>query len=127
MTFVRGHRSSYDAWVTAGAKGWGFDDLGPASPGHPVAAAGLEAAAQAGYPRAADISGGLQEGFGWCDMNIAGGRRQSARDAYLTPALSRPNLHVVTGALVPGSGWRATAAPEWTTARAPACTSRAAP
>jgi choline dehydrogenase-like flavoprotein len=126
MTFVRGHRGSYDAWVTAGATGWGFEDLlpyfrrsehaalrdpavrgdrgpltvGPASPGHPVAAAGLEAAAQAGYPRAADISGGLEQGFGWCDMNIADGRRQSARDAYLSPALGRPNLDVVTSALV---------------------------
>jgi choline dehydrogenase len=29
MNFVRGHRASYDAWVTAGAKGWGFDDLLP--------------------------------------------------------------------------------------------------
>jgi choline dehydrogenase len=126
MNFVRGHRSSYDAWVTAGATGWGFDDLlpyfrrserttgrdpalrgdagpltvGPASPGHPVAAAGLEAAAEAGYPRAADISGGLEEGFGWCDLTIVDGRRQSARDAYLDPALSRPNLDVVAGALV---------------------------
>ena len=126
MNFVRGHRASYDAWATAGATGWGFDDLlpyfrrsesaagrdpalrgdrgplavGPASPGHPVAAAGLAAAAEAGYLRAADISGGLEEGFGWCDLNIADGRRQSARDAYLAPALSRPNLDVITGALV---------------------------
>ncbi|HTF55081.1 MAG TPA: GMC family oxidoreductase N-terminal domain-containing protein, partial [Pseudonocardia sp.] len=30
MNFVRGHRASYDAWVTTGAKGWGFDDLLPA-------------------------------------------------------------------------------------------------
>jgi choline dehydrogenase len=126
MNFVRGYHGSYDAWAKAGAAGWGFDDLlpyfrrsehatgrdpavrgdqgpltvGPAAAGHPVAAAGLEAAAQAGYPRAADISGGLEEGFGWCDMNIVNGRRQSARDAYLTPALSRPNLDVVTSALV---------------------------
>jgi choline dehydrogenase len=126
MNFVRGHRGSYDAWVTAGATGWGFDDLlpyfrrsehatgrdpavrgdagplrvGPAAPRHPVAAAGLQAAAQAGYPRAADISGGLEEGFGWCDLTIVDGLRQSARDAYLTPALSRPNLDVATGALV---------------------------
>jgi choline dehydrogenase len=126
LNFVRGHRGSYDAWVKAGATGWGFDDLlpffrrsehapgrdpavrgdsgpltvGPASPGHPVAAAGLEAAAQAGYRQADDISGGLEEGFGWCDLNIVDGRRQSARDAYLTPALNRPNLDVVTGALV---------------------------
>jgi choline dehydrogenase len=33
-------------------------------------------------------------------MNIMDGHRQSARDAYLTPALSRPNLDVVTSALV---------------------------
>jgi choline dehydrogenase len=42
----------------------------------------------------------MEEGFGWCDLNIVDGRRQSARDAYLTPALSRPNLDVVTSALV---------------------------
>ena len=81
----------------ATAARWRWD---PPSPGHPLAAAGLEAAAQAGYRRAADISGGLEEGFGWCDLNIADGRRQSARDAYLSPALGRPNLDVVTGALV---------------------------
>jgi choline dehydrogenase-like flavoprotein len=126
MNFVRGYRGSYDAWVKAGATGWGFEDLlpyfrrsehttgrdpavrgdagpltvGPAAARHPVATAGLEAAAQAGYPRAADISSGLEEGFGWCDLNIVDGRRQSARDAYLAPALSRPNLDVVTSALV---------------------------
>src|SRR3954471_8236682 len=126
MNFVRGHRASYDAWVTAGAKGWGFDDLlpafkrsehtegrdpalrgvgGPLQPGpavrrHPIPEAALEAAEQAGYPMARDISGGLEEGFGWCDLNIVDGRRQSAADAYLAPILSRPNLDVVTDALV---------------------------
>lgn len=29
LTFARGHRSSYDAWVDQGATGWGFDDLLP--------------------------------------------------------------------------------------------------
>jgi choline dehydrogenase len=103
MNFVRGHRGSYDAWVKADATGWGFDDLlpyfrrsehttgrdpavrgnagplrvGPATARHPVAVAGLEAAAQAGYPRAADISSGLEEGFGWCDLTIVDGRRQA--------------------------------------------------
>jgi choline dehydrogenase-like flavoprotein len=126
MNFVRGHRASYDAWVTAGAKGWGFDDLlpafkrsehaegrdpalrgvgGPLTPGpavqrHPIAEAGLQAAGQAGYPRARDISGGLEEGFGWCDLNIVDGRRQSAADAYLAPIRCRPNLDVVTDAVV---------------------------
>jgi choline dehydrogenase-like flavoprotein len=126
MNFVRGHRASYDAWVTAGAKGWGFDDLlpafkrsehtegrdpmvrgvgGPLRPGpavqrHPIAEAGLEAAEQAGFRIAQDISGGLEEGFAFCDLSIVDGRRQSAADAYLTPILSRPNLDVVTDALV---------------------------
>src|ERR1700754_3110178 len=26
MNYVRGHRSSYDAWVKAGLTDWGFDD-----------------------------------------------------------------------------------------------------
>lgn len=29
LNFLRGHRSSYDAWVEQGAIGWGFDDLLP--------------------------------------------------------------------------------------------------
>ncbi|MFE0173284.1 GMC family oxidoreductase [Streptomyces sp. NPDC059002] len=126
MVFARGHRSCYDRWAREGAKGWGFDDLlpyfkrsehaegrdpalrgiggpltvAPAAPAHPVIEACLEAAAQTGYARAADISGGLEEGFGLTDLNIVDGRRQSAADAYLRPVLDRPNLTVVTGALV---------------------------
>jgi choline dehydrogenase len=126
MNFVRGHRASYDAWARRGAKGWGFDDLlpffmrsehtegrdpalrgrggplkpAPAAQGHPLAQAGLQAAAQAGHPIVTDISSGAEQGFGWCDLNIADGRRQSAADAYLRPVLARPNLDVVTGALV---------------------------
>jgi choline dehydrogenase len=126
MNFVRGHRASYDAWARRGAKGWGFDDLlpffmrsehtegrdpalrgqdgplrpAPAAQGHPLAQAGLQAAAQAGHPMATDISSGVEQGFGWCDLNIVDGRRQSAVDAYLRPVLGRPNLDVVTGALV---------------------------
>ncbi|MFC8709037.1 GMC family oxidoreductase [Streptomyces sp. NPDC057197] len=128
MVWARGHRSSYDAWETAGAKGWGFDallpyfrrgenavgahrdpalrgtdgalDVAAATQRHPVAAAALEAAAEVGHARASDISGGLEEGFGWVDLNIAGGARQSAADAYLRPVLDRPNLTVVTDARV---------------------------
>ncbi|SNS37049.1 choline dehydrogenase [Streptosporangium subroseum] len=124
MAFVRGHRSSYDAWAGAGAEGWGFDDLlpylrrsehaegrdpalrgvsgpltvtPPSSP-HPVSEAALAAAAELGYPAAEDINSGLEEGFGLVDRNIVDGRRQSAADAYLLPVLHRPNLTVVTDA-----------------------------
>jgi len=122
MVFTRGHRSSYDAWGAAGAKAWGFDDLlpyfrrseaterrdpavrgfdgplrvAPARSPHPVSEAGLAAAAELGYPMAADINSGLEEGFGWSDLNIVDGRRQSAADAYLSPARQRPNLTVLT-------------------------------
>jgi choline dehydrogenase len=126
MVVVRGHRSSYDAWTAAGAPGWGFDDLlpffrrsesaagraaevqgvdgqmvvAPAAQPHPLAAAGLGAALEAGHLKATDISGGLEQGFGWTDLNIAGGARQSTADAYLRPVVDRPNLDVVTDALV---------------------------
>jgi choline dehydrogenase-like flavoprotein len=126
MIFMRGHRSSYDAWPVAGAKGWGFDDLlpyfrrseqthgrdpalrgvagpldvRPAPSRHPLAEAGLAAALELGHRAATDISGGLEEGFGWCDLTIADGKRVSASDAYLAPALTRPNLELVTNALV---------------------------
>jgi choline dehydrogenase-like flavoprotein len=126
MIFMRGHRSSYDAWPASGAPGWGFDDLlpylrrserthghdpalrgvagpldvGPATSRHPLAEAGLAAAVEVGYSEAIDVSGGLETGFGWCDLTIADGKRVSASDAYLAPALTRPNLELVTNALV---------------------------
>lgn len=127
LTFVRGHRASYDAWVDQGAKGWGFDDLlpyfkqsettqgrdtevrgtdGPLTVGasaepSPVVIAALTATADLGYETARDISGGIETGFGLADSNIKDGRRQSAADAYLDEAtLGRPNLQMVTDALV---------------------------
>lgn len=126
MIFARGHRASYDAWVDAGAKGWGYDDLlpyfrrsettqrrdadsrgvdgpltvGPTADPSPVVLAGVQAAAELGFETARDISSGLETGFGLTDGNIKHDVRQSASDAYLTPALDRANLHIVTDARV---------------------------
>ena len=126
MVFARGHHDSYADWSQFGAKGWTFDDLlpyfkrsetvphghptirgidgplcvAPACPPNEVAAACLAAAEQVGYPRAHDVSGGLEIGFGAPDLTIVNGRRQSAADAYLTPAAARPNLDVVAEAMV---------------------------
>jgi choline dehydrogenase len=126
MLFTRGHRSSYERWADGGAKNWLFDDLlpyfrrientvgrdpalrgldgpltvAPAEPVNPVLAAALEGAIEMGQRRASDISGGLEEGFGPVDLNIAGGQRQSAADAYLRPVRDRANLTIVSDALV---------------------------
>jgi choline dehydrogenase len=62
-------------------------------------AAWLKAAAEAGYPHSADVNGFQQEGFGRMDMTVGGGRRSSAANAYLKPAMRRPNLKVMTHAL----------------------------
>ena len=130
MAHVRGHRAVYDGWAAAGAAGWGFADLlpffrrseraagrdpalrGTAGPvpvapvpeadRHPVALAFAGALRSAGCPATDDLSGAVQEGVAWLDLAIAGGERVSAADAYLRPALDRPNLTVLTGCVVTG-------------------------
>ncbi|MEU8947110.1 GMC family oxidoreductase N-terminal domain-containing protein [Streptomyces sp. NPDC048489] len=125
MVFARGHHTGYAAWSDHGAEGWTYDDLlpyfrrsetaaggapgrgtngplfvGPAEEPNEVLLACLSGAVEAGHRRAFDISGGLEEGFAPVDLNIVAGRRQSAADAYLAPAANRPNLDVVTDAVV---------------------------
>jgi len=122
LAHVRGHRGVYDQWPT----GWRFADLLPyfmrseradgrdpalrgtegpvpvtavAHP-HPVASAFVEALTAAGYPRTGDLSGRSPEGVAWADLAMADGERVSAADAYLRPALGRPNLMVLTDCLV---------------------------
>jgi choline dehydrogenase len=124
MVHIRGHRTVYDDWAEGGAKGWSHDELlryfrrtetavgrdpglrgviGPvwAAPTTEVddgSLVFLEALTQAGHALTTDISGERQHGAFWCDLTVLQGRRQSAADAYLTPVLSRPNLHLVTEA-----------------------------
>ncbi|WP_406442537.1 GMC family oxidoreductase N-terminal domain-containing protein [Streptomyces sp. NBC_00631] len=126
MMHVRGHRAVYDGWADNGAKGWSYAELlpffrrtetaigrDPALRGviGPVWAAPttrlddasltfLDALTEAGHDLTDDINGERQHGAFWCDLAGAGGRRQSAADAYLVPALDRPNLHLATQASV---------------------------
>src|SRR5690606_17459568 len=67
-----------------------------------LANAFIQAGIEAGYPYAEDVNGGQQEGFGPIDRTTRKGRRWSAARAYLYPAMARPNLTVVTGALALG-------------------------
>jgi len=124
MMHFRGDRSSYDAWEAAGATGWNYDALlpffkrseradardpiyrgkdgpmrvGPGSTTDQLWEACFEAAVATGHPANEDDNGAVAEGTSWHDVNIVGGKRQSAADAYLAPAVRRPNLTIVTSA-----------------------------
>jgi choline dehydrogenase len=126
MIYVRGHRADYDSWAAMGNIGWGYMDVLPyfkksenqhrgASDFHgvggpldvsdlrtinPVSRAFLEAVAQAGERHNEDFNGAEQRGFGFYQVNQRAGRRWSAADAYLKPAMKRPNLTVLTASHV---------------------------
>jgi len=73
-------------------------ERGPAT--NPLFSAFFAATEQAGYPRTDDVNGYRQEGFAHFDRNISNGRRLSAARAYLHPVMDRPNLTVITRAMV---------------------------
>ena len=126
MVFIRGHELDFEGWRQSGCQGWGYADVLPyfkrmerydggadtfrggdgplqvhrPTVDNPLAEAFLKAGEQAGYPRTEDISGYRQEGFGLFDRTTYRGERWSSARAYLHPVRHRPNLTVVTGALV---------------------------
>src|SRR5690606_27255453 len=60
----------------------------------------MQAIANAGLPVTQDIHAGDEEGASFVELTIdEKGRRASTYEAYLKPAMRRPNLAVVTGAL----------------------------
>ncbi len=123
MVYVRGHARDFDAWAEAGATGWSFADVQPYfqrmesaphgdpawrgtnGPLHvkrgdqhnPLFTALVEAGRQAGFQVTDDYNGAQQEGFSAMEQTIHRGRRWSTANAYLKPALKRPNLTVVRG------------------------------
>ena len=125
MVWVRGNPLDFEGWAEQGADGWGYADVLPyfkradahgegdaayrnvegplrnqyGTLKNPLHAAWLEASRQAGYPATSDYNGFQQEGFGRMGISVHNGRRWSTANAYLKPALSRPNLKVVTHAL----------------------------
>lgn len=95
--------ADFDGWAVPGWNGIPHRDLLHAEPVaelNPLSVAFLEACEAAGLPREAglrDASGPAAAPF---RLNIKGGRRWSAADAYLRPALQRGNLTVWTGVQV---------------------------
>ncbi len=138
MIYIRGNRHDYDCWRDDyGCEGWGFTDLLPyflraegnsrgASAYHGAAGplsvqdlrfksaltgAFLAAARNCGAPANDDFNGPDQDGVGYYQVTQKAGRRWSAADAYLHPSAGRPNLTILTDALVTGievDGGRAT-------------------
>jgi choline dehydrogenase len=124
MMYVRGVAADYDAWAAQGASGWGWEDVlpyfkrleaqtavqsdahGTQGPMHVSAPrspsvlthAFIEAAQSFGLPSNPDYNGASQDGVGLTQLKQYKGARWSAADAYLKPAMKRPNLTVITGA-----------------------------
>ncbi|MCR5858840.1 choline dehydrogenase [Mesorhizobium sp. J428] len=123
MVYVRGHARDFDHWAAQGAAGWAYADVlpyykrmehshggeegwrGTDGPLHvrrgqlfnPLYRAFVEAGKQAGFETTEDYNGSKQEGFGWMEQTIHMGRRWSAANAYLRPALRRPNVSLLKG------------------------------
>ena len=124
MVYVRGHARDFDHWAEVGAAGWAYADVlpyfkrmenwhggedgewrGHDGPLHvtrgpranPLFHAFVEAGRQAGYPVTADYNGRQQEGFGPMEATIWKGRRWSAANAYLKPALKGGNVALRRG------------------------------
>ena len=113
MMAIPGHRADYDAWADRGNEGWSFEELAPhfehvydtlaveeLREPNPLTHAFIEAAVQAGIPRSSKLGPTDLEGVRLTPVTQHRGRRWSAADAYLRPALRRPNLTVTTGAQV---------------------------
>ena len=67
---------------------------------HPMRTQWLEAAAELGLPVTDDFNGHHPEGFGCYQLTVRNGRRWSAADAFLRPALRRRNVKLETQAWV---------------------------
>ena len=127
MVYMRGHPLDYDRWADElGLTDWryanclpyfkagetsdrGADDWrggdGPLSVTKgtlesPLFDAFLQAGEQAGQGYSEDLNGFKPEGVARYDATKRNGRRCSAAVAHLHPALGRPNLTLVTGAMV---------------------------
>jgi choline dehydrogenase len=125
MVYIRGQAEDFDYWRQLGNTGWSFEDVlpyfkrsehqtrgvdayhGTGGPlcvsdvpdRHPICEAFIEAAMALGFPRNDDFNGARQDGVGFHQTTTRNGKRCSTAVGYLRPAMTRPNLRIVTNAL----------------------------
>ena len=126
MFMVRGEPKRYDEWASQASPGWSHQELlpylkrlencefgdpevrgrGGPIPVHlmatddPLSRAFLDACQEAGLPYNDDYNDGQCEGVSRNQFNTRAGRRWGTANAYLKPALKRPNLKLQCNALV---------------------------
>ncbi|HEY7240041.1 MAG TPA: GMC family oxidoreductase N-terminal domain-containing protein [Burkholderiales bacterium] len=126
MIHMRGQKEDWDHWAALGNRGWSWDDVVPifrfledyeegAVDGYgaggevrvenprvrwDIIDAWRDAAAECGIPPVKQFNGGDNFGCAYFQVNQRRGRRWSATNAFLRPAMRRPNLTVMTGAHV---------------------------
>lgn len=127
QVFIRGTARDYDRWAEMGAEGWDYNGVQPffrkletwhgtagqdrgahgplsvspmRSP-HPLSEVFLDGCRQFGLPTASDYNGGDAEGHAFLTQTSQrNGLRCSTEKAYLRDARKRPNLEIVTNAMV---------------------------
>ncbi|WP_137112748.1 GMC family oxidoreductase [Rhodobacter sp. SY28-1] len=126
MIYMRGHPQNYRDWAAAAGPDWDWpvvreifkdheDNRALADDHHglggpltvsnltapnPLSRAFVQAGAECQIPVNPDFNGADQTGVGLYQVTQREGRRFSAAQAFLVPALARPNLTLVTGAQV---------------------------
>jgi choline dehydrogenase len=128
MIYIRGQPEDYDHWAQLGNRGWSWDDCLPyfrkaerwegeetdvrgkdgplftsKTDRPPICASVIEAGREIGLEYREDVNDlppGHSDCIGWCQQTRGGRRRASTARTYLRPALKRPNLQLVTHALV---------------------------
>lgn len=130
LLYVRGQSEDYDSWAEAGNSGWSFSDVlpyfkkaedqelgeddyhgvgGPLKVSsmnfqRPICDDFIQGTSELGVPISEDMNGISQEGVGYFQLTAHRGRRCSSSVAYLKEIKNRPNLKIITGALVTNIG-----------------------
>jgi choline dehydrogenase len=128
LIYIRGQPEDYDHWAQLGNRGWSWEDCRPyfrkaerwegeeteargkdgplftsRTDQLAICASAIEAGLQLGLEYREDLNDlppGHSACIGWCQQTRGGRRRASAARTYLHPAMKRPNLQLVTHALV---------------------------